>query len=351
MVNFYDGTKLLNTKDKNGQRPEILFSISNRGAGKTYFFARYLIENYEKTGRKFALLCRYATKELGAVADGIFKAFLANERKGYSVSEKVLQRGVYSEVVMTHLDQDKKTVTDKIGYVLPINSSDALKRISSTFVDVDVMFFDEFQCDNYVPDEVNKFINIHFTVARGNKEGVRFVPVILASNSLSITNPYFTALGIATKIQSNTHFFKGDGFVLERFTNTDVARKQRESTFNKAFAGSRQVVSNIDNSWLNDSWSLVGKPDGWGRALYVCTMIDGDKKYGVRYYPQMGYYYINRKIDSSCSAVFNLSVDGVENVPLIKSTIVLRNLKNGYGKGIVRFSDIAVKDVMSLIVI
>lgn len=351
MVKFYDGTKLLTMRDRNGDRPEILFSISNRGAGKTYFFAKYMMEQWENEGKKFALLCRYATKELGAVADGIFKAFLHNEREGYSVSEKVMQRGVYSEVLLQRTGDDKKTVTDRIGYVLPINSSDALKRISSTFVDVDMIFFDEFQCDNYVPDEVNKFVNIHFTVARGNKEGVRFVPVVLASNSLSIVNPYFVELGIATKIQSNTHFYRGDGLVLERFTNEEVAAKQKESPFNRAFSKSRQVNSNIDNSWLNDSWSLVGKPDDWGRALYVCTLIDGEKKYGVRYYPQMGYYYINRKIDRSCSSVYNLSIDGVENIPLIKNTIVLRNLKNGYGKGIVRFSDIAVKEVMSLIVI
>lgn len=350
-VNFYDGTKLLNMRDRNGNQPEILFSISNRGAGKTYFFAKHMIEKYEQEGKKFALMCRYGTKELGSVADGIFKAFLQNERHGCSVSEKICQKGVYSEVILTRPTEDKKTETCKIGYVLPINSSDSLKRISSTFVDVDLMFFDEFQCDNYVPDEVSKFINIHFTVARGNKEGVRFVPVILASNSLSIVNPYFVALGIATKIQSNTKYYKGDGLVLERFTNFEVAERQKESPFNRAFSKSRQVQSNIDNSWLNDSWALVGKPDAWGRALYVCTLIDGDKQYGVRYYPQMGYYFINRKIDKSCPSIYNLSVDGVENVPLIKNTLVLRNLKNGYGKGIVRFSDISVKDVMSLIVI
>ena len=344
MTRFYNPKKLLNTLDRNNCNPEIFISISNRGAGKTYGFGKVLMEDYVLKGKKIALLCRWQ-RELGSVADGIFKALFNNEYPGYSIEEKVMQRSVYAIIylVKTEGEQKQKTI---IGYVLPINGSDNLKKISSIFYDVEIMFFDEFQADMYCPGEVDKFINIHFTVARGNKEGVRFVPVILASNSLSIVNPYFVQLGLSTRIQSNTKMYRGDGFVLERFVNADVAQKQKESPFNRAFGKNRQTASNIDNSWLNDSWSCVEKPSG--RGEYLFTLIDDDLKYGVRIYenPDGKFVYVNRSVDDTCKEIYNISENGVVNVPVIKSSPNLLLMRKAWLQGKVLFSDIEVKDIM-----
>ena len=39
---YYDGTKLLSMTDLNGKKPEIFICTSNRTAGKTTYFSRYL---------------------------------------------------------------------------------------------------------------------------------------------------------------------------------------------------------------------------------------------------------------------------------------------------------------------
>ena len=43
---FYTGFRLLSSVDINGKRPEIYLVESNRTAGKTTFFAYYLINKF-----------------------------------------------------------------------------------------------------------------------------------------------------------------------------------------------------------------------------------------------------------------------------------------------------------------
>lgn len=43
---IYDGTKLLSLNDIDGNRPEIYICTSNRSAGKTTWFNRYVVRRY-----------------------------------------------------------------------------------------------------------------------------------------------------------------------------------------------------------------------------------------------------------------------------------------------------------------
>ena len=63
-----------------------------------------------------------------------------------------------------------------------------------------------------------------------------------------------------------------------------------------------------------------------------------------------GYWYIGRKIDESCSNVYSMSVDGTENIEVITRCLYLPTISNAFMKGLVRFSDVAVKErVLSFI--
>ena len=68
--------------------------------------------------------------------------------------------------------------------------------------DVDVILFDEFQSesDNYCPNEVEKFISIHTSIARGQGKMTRYVPVFMISNPVSLINPYYSALHISHRL-------------------------------------------------------------------------------------------------------------------------------------------------------
>ena len=69
---FYDGTKLLSMLDINGKKPELYLCTSNRSAGKTTYFSRYLIKRFIEKGEKFGLIYRF-NYELDDCADKFFK--------------------------------------------------------------------------------------------------------------------------------------------------------------------------------------------------------------------------------------------------------------------------------------
>ena len=56
---FYNGNKLINQKDIDGDRPAIFAVDGNRSDGKTTFFARKLVNDFKKKGKKFMLIKRY----------------------------------------------------------------------------------------------------------------------------------------------------------------------------------------------------------------------------------------------------------------------------------------------------
>lgn len=340
--------KWLCRPDADGHMPEIYVTMSNRTGGKTYFVAYLLLKLWQDFDVKFALLTRTGS-ELGNVVGGIFGAVM-EEFPGFIIEEVVAVPNTYSEIIMRYdeKDEDGKNVrkTEIIGYVLCVNASDKIKKFSSEFYDVDIMFMDEFQADRYLPKEVDKWVNIHMSVARGHGQASRCVPVIMASNSLTIVNPYFNMWKLESKIQTDTKYYRGSGLSVLRFVNDEVAKQQSMSRFNIACSGNAQLESNITNSWLNDSRACVCKPDkSWGLSHYIATFIKGDDKYAMRMYDN-GYIYVNRSIDETHNNVFALSVDGVENIECANRSVPLLIMKKEFLKGNVRFSDLTCKYTM-----
>jgi hypothetical protein len=93
------------------------------------------------------------------------------------------------------------------------------------------MIFDEFQSESnhYCSDEIKKFISIHTSVARGQGEQVRYVPVYMLSNPVSLINPYYVELGISNRLRDDTKFLRGHGFILEQGFIDSASVAQKES--------------------------------------------------------------------------------------------------------------------------
>lgn len=342
---------LLNTKDENGNTPEIFIDCQNRGSGKTYGYSYGLLE--QALGRdmgwglpigKFMILCRWK-HEVPHIARGMFADVVRNEFEGAKLETVMRAGGLYGEIMFTLGEEEPICV----GYVCPVNKSDDLKRFSSLFSDTAVMIMDEFQCasmQSYCPDEIGKFYRLHVSVARGGGKSSRYVPVILLSNSISIMNPYFTALGIHKRIQSTTKKLKGKGWVMQRIINPHAAEEQRESLFNQAFENLAEADSSIDNAWLNDSESCIEKPtEIWGRSLYFYTLLKDNEKYGVRYYPSVDIYYVSNSIDSSCQFTFNLTLNGNLNYPLLKNAPQMKVMRDAFLNGQMRFPNQECKSI------
>ena len=336
---YYNGNQLLNKKDINGEVPEIYICTSNRSAGKTTFFSHYVIENFKKNNmNKFMILYRYKY-ELDSCADKFFKDIKNIYYTKNIMTSKKAANGLFHNLFLDG---------DLCGYAIPINSADALKKYSHFFSDTTIMLLDEFQSETntYVPNEVNKLISIHTSVARGNGEMVRRVPLILIGNPVSIINPYYTALGVSDRLKKDTRFLRGNGWVLEQGFNEEANNAQSVSPFNRAFMNETYTAYASQGVYLNDNETFIDKLTG--KNNYLCTLKYKDICYGIREYPEEGVIYCDKNADNSYKFKICTTTNDheINYVMLHSHDLFLQNLRFYFDKGCFRFKDLQCKEAV-----
>lgn len=331
MPKYYDGSKLLRTLDINGEKPEIYICTSNRSAGKSTWFNRYVFQRWLDAGEKFCLVYRFIT-DMSDVAAQFFDEIRRLFFPDYIVESEPVAGGAYHVL---------KCDGDPCGYAVALNSADKIKRHSHRLADVACMIFDEFQSENgqYAPNEVNKFKSLHVSIARGGGEQSRYVPVYMISNPISLINPYYVELGVADRLQRNTRFLRGEGWVLEQGYNESAAQAQKESAFNRAFGASGYIAYASEGKYLLDQSSAIEKQSG--KSQYLCTICYGGKEYGIRRYPETGIVYCSKSVDKTAPIRIATTTDDMATnyVALSMYPSLIQALRYYFNRGAFRFSD------------
>lgn len=337
-MSYYDGTKLLSMKDINGKTPEIFMCTSNRTGGKTTYFGRLAVNKFLKYQKKFGLTYRF-NYELDDICDKFYKDIGSLFFNGYEMTTKRKASGLFHELFLNDVS---------CGYAFALNGADQIKKYSHLFSDVDIMLFDEFQSEtnHYCPDEVKKFISLHTSVARGQGKQVRYVPVYMMSNPVSIINPYYVAMGISNRLKDDTKFLRGDGFVLEQGFNESASVAQKESGFNRAFAGNDYVAYSSEAVYLNDSKAFIDRPVGNSR--YICTLRYHGVDYGVKEYSELGIIYCDDKADRTFRTRITVTTEdhNINYVMLKRNDFFLSNLRVLFERGCFRFKDLRCKEAV-----
>lgn len=335
---YYDGTKLLSLQDINGNKPEIYICTSNRSAGKTTYFARLLVNKFVQNVEKFCLIYRF-NYELDDVADKFYKDISKLFFPGTVMTSRRRANGIFHELFIG----DKSC-----GYAVSLNSADQLKKHSHLLSDVKRMFFDEFQSEtnHYCSDEIRKLISIHTSIARGNGEQIRYVPIYMCGNPVSIINPYYIELGISERLNDNTRFLRGDGFVLEQGFVQAAADAQKQSGFNRAFAKNQYVAYASECVYLNDNKSFIEKPAGKGR--YLVTLRYKNVDYAIREFAEQGIIYCDDKPDSTFKDRVTVTTDDheINYVMLKRNDFFLANLRYYFERGAFRFKNLKCKEAV-----
>ena len=237
---------------------------------------------------------------------------------------------------------------ESCGYALSLNSADQLKKYSHLFSDVNRMIFDEFQSESnhYCSDEIKKFISIHTSIARGQGEQVRYVPVYMLSNPVSLINPYYVELGISNRLRDDTKFLRGHGYILEQGFIDSASIAQKESGFNKAFAKNSYVAYSSECVYLNDNKAFIEKPNGIGR--YLCTIKYNGTDFGVREFADSGFIYVDDRPDTSYKYKITVTTSDheINYVMLKRNDMFLTNLRFYFEKGCFRFKDLRCKEAI-----
>lgn len=338
MGNYYDGTKLLSLTDINGNRPEIYMCTTNRTGGKTTYFGRLVVNRFLDKREKFGLLYRY-NYELDDCAEKFFKDIGELFFNGYTMTSKKRAKGIYHELYLNG---------EPCGYAVSINSADQVKKNSHFFSDVKRLIFDEFQSESntYCPNEIKKFISVHTSMARGQGEQNRYLPVYMLSNPVSIINPYYVELGVSSRLSDETRFLRGDGFVLEQGFVESAADAQKSSGFNKAFARNSYVAYSSESVYLNDNKAFVDRPQGVGR--YMATLKYNGQTYGIREFAEAGVIYCDDRADETYPLKITVTTDDHElnYVMLKRNDLFLFNLRYYFERGCFRFKDLRCKEAV-----
>lgn len=335
---YYDGTKLLSLKDLNGNDPEIFIVTTNRTGGKTTYFNRWAVNRFLKGKGKFGLIYRYVY-ELDDIADKFFKDIGSLFFKGRKFTAVRKAKGIYQELFLDGLS---------CGYAMAINSADQIKKYSHLFSDISCMIFDEFQSEtnHYCADEVKKFISVHTSVARGQGQMTRYVPVIMISNPVSIINPYYVEMGISARLQKNTRFLRGDGFVLEQGYNEEASEALKMSGFNRAFANNSYVSYAGEAVYLNDNMTFIDKVDGY--YDYIATLKYKGSYFAIKEYPETGVIYVDDNADLGYRFKISVSTEDhdVNFVMLKRYDEFIQNLRFFFSRGCFRFKDLRCKEAL-----
>lgn len=338
MAKYYDGTKLLSMLDINGNKPEIYMCTTNRTGGKTTYFGRLCINRFLNKGEKFGLLYRY-NYELDDIVDKFYKDLGSLFFPTYTMQSKRRAKGTFQELFLN----DKSC-----GYALSLNNADQIKKYSHLFSDIQRMIFDEFQSEtnHYCDNETKKFISIHTSIARGQGEQVRYVPVYMLSNPVSIINPYYVEMGISGRLKDDTKFLRGDGFVLEQGYIESASIEQKNSGFNRAFSKNSYTAYSSECVYLNDNKAFVEKPAG--KSKYLCTLKYKGSDFALREYTESGLIYCDDKADSSFLTRISVTTDdhNINYVMLKRNDFFLSNLRYFFEHGCFRFKDMRCKEAV-----
>lgn len=338
MTKYYDGTKLLSMLDINGNKPEIYMCTTNRTGGKTTYFGRLCINRFLDKGEKFGLLYRY-NYELDDIADKFYKDLGSLFFPTYTMQSKSRAKGTFQELFLND---------ESCGYALSLNNADQIKKYSHLFSDIQRMIFDEFQSEtnHYCDNETKKFISVHTSIARGQGEQVRYVPVYMLSNPVSIINPYYVEMGISGRLKDDTKFLRGDGFVLEQGYIESASIEQKNSGFNRAFSKNSYTAYSSECVYLNDNKAFVEKPAG--KSKYLCTLRYKGSDFALREYTESGLIYCDDKADSSFLTRISVTTDdhNINYVMLKRNDFFLSNLRYFFEHGCFRFKDMRCKEAV-----
>lgn len=268
---YHDGTRLLSLLDADKKIPEIYIDEENRSSGKTTYYAKMMVNRYLNKKKKFALLYRYK-EEIKAAKEkfwDVIKYYYPN----YNFDYKTFEKDTFG-----HLYLNGKIM----GYTFSLRAANKIRNLSAHFNDTDAILFDEFQPldNNYLSDEISRFISIHVSIARGNGKRSRYLPVYLVSNGVSIINPYYTELGISAQINDQENqIIRGKGYVFQRGVNKEAREELKESRFLQSFEDSEQFSHVTDNSYIISRPSMICKLKQGMK--YYCSIKYNNKYFSI----------------------------------------------------------------------
>ena len=229
-----------------------------------------------------------------------------------------------------------------MGYAFPLSTANILK--SASFPKVKTIIYDEFLIDkgtyHYLQNEITQFLDTIETVSR-----LRDIRVFLLGNAISTTNPYWDYFDIHLPYNSEFATFK-DGLIAVHYVKNEAYRKaKKESRFGRLIAGSDYGRFAIDNEFLRDDKSFIGKKTPHAKNFAVIVTKDGH--FGVWRDYREGALFISKDYDPSNPCRVALDVSSHNENTIFKqsrSSYEMRMITEFYKIGQLFFENQSIKN-------
>ena len=341
---FYSGYELLSKTDKNGNKPEIYASLTNRSAGKSTFFNGYLVRKYIRIGQKFILLYRNKY-EVDRAADGFFNDISTLFYPDLAMDQQTGIKNGFDFLRIGLKTDEKKEHYQVCGFATSLAASELIKRYSHLLSDAGIILMDELFPENgvYLKDEIRRFMSIHDSLSRGHYQHSKYLPVIMVGNLIDLFNPYFDALGIVDSLLLDSHFTRGDGFVIEQDFNEASAQAHKESSFHRALSGADYAAASQEKVYLNTDYDMIDN-SVCDIGRYILTIRYNGSLYSVRYNEQGYFYYISDRPDPSFALQHAATEKDITEQAIYNPTSPYRKMiKDKYRQNLCKFRNLKCK--------
>ncbi len=229
-----------------------------------------------------------------------------------------------------------------MGYAFPLSTANILK--SASFPKVKTIIYDEFLIDkgtyHYLQNEIIQFLDTIETVSR-----LRDIRVFLLGNAISTTNPYWDYFDIHLPYNSEFATFR-DGLIAVHYVKNEAYRKaKKESRFGRLIAGSDYGRFAIENEFLRDDKSFIGKKTPHAKNFAVIVTKDG--QFGVWRDYREGALFISKDYDPSnpCRVALDVSAHNENTIfKQSRSSYEMRMITEFYKIGQLFFENQSIKN-------
>lgn len=320
--------------------------VGNRGGGKSYGAKEKGVENFIKKGEQFGYVRRYKDdlkKPLEQFFQDIAQEFPDHECK------------VQGDKVYIRLKADEKqkwTENDIAGYGFTLSTANNKKSMS--FPRITMMIFDEFLLEEgnqrYLPNEVEKLLNLYETVARPGSGHPR-VTLWLLGNAISVTNPYFLYFGLQMpkkQDKSGKWIWKHPDkpILVEDVRNEGFIDKKKNTEFGQLVSGTNYADYSIENKFLLDDSTFLDRKSQ--KAKHSFNFIYRGNTFGVWFDYSEGKMWVSEAVDPSGLTYSFTLKDHKPNTMLFKSknkTFYLKSFLEAFKQGTLYFESMNIKNM------
>lgn len=333
---YYNGRKLLTTKDKYGKQPVLYISTNNRSAGKTTYFAMFSYYLKKIYGFETVFLCRKVA-ELKSYHEIFGDAAAFYEwKETFSTSVKVKD-------TITQIKIDNEC----LGYVLCLKKDNDIKKYSPIFRDVELVIEDEYQPEDgkFIKDEPKKLQRILRSIGRGGGAQARDIITILLGNPVTLLNPYLIRFNIPKYYNVNRDYIKEKRIVAEFTIQQNAAKQMEKSALNELY-NDKESDYVCGKSFLIASQPFIKKCNG--KSKYLFSIIYDDTILGVRQSLKDGSVHVGKKFDKSCKMVLSFRAADMEQnrIMIANRDFTWNRIRNAFKFGNLYFEDEESKYIM-----